>query len=98
MLGKNKKDKRHMQLDFSDSEIKYANLAVLSHSKAEFIIDFARILPGMDEPEVQDRIVMTPIHAKLLMHALSGNIEKFEEKFGEIEIPKGAGQNMGFKV
>ncbi|MCK4571670.1 MAG: DUF3467 domain-containing protein [Candidatus Stahlbacteria bacterium] len=99
MIGKEKQEKRTINLNFEKAETKYVNLSLLSHSQAEFIIDFARILPGMVKPEVQDRIVMTPIHAKLLLNALSENIKKYEEKFGKIEIPTGVeeGTETGYK-
>lgn len=101
MLGHNKKEKKkRMDLNYENSSTIYVNLAVLSHSKAEFIIDIARILPGMKRPEVQNRLIMTPIHAKLLHRALTENIRKFEDKFGKIEIPTEAepGMGMGFKA
>lgn len=70
----------------------YSNLAVISHSKNEFTLDFAAILPGM-QPEVISRIVLTPEHAKRLMNALIDNVSKYERQFGTIEIadaaPKG---------
>jgi len=100
MVGKEKQKTRTIDLDFEKSETKYSNLVVLSHSQAEFIIDFARILPGMKRPEVQDRIVLTPLHAKLLLNALSENLKKYEGRFGNIEIPAGVkeGMGMGFKA
>ncbi len=64
----------------------YSNLAIISHSKNEFIMDFATILPGMNKPEVTSRIVMIPEHAKRLMHALIDNISKYEANFGKISL------------
>lgn len=100
MVGKEKQKPRAINLNFERAETKYTNLAILSHSQAEFIIDFARMLPGMEKPEVQDRIIMTPLHAKLLLHALSENIKKYEGRFGNIDIPSGIqeGMGMGFKA
>ncbi len=70
----------------------YSNLAIITHSHSEFIIDFATVLPGLQKPEVSNRIVMTPEHAKRLLGALSENIGKYEAQFGEISLggePKG---------
>lgn len=66
----------------------YANLAIITHSTSEFIIDFAKILPGVPKPSVTNRIIMTPEHAKRLTRALLDNIEKFENQFGEIKLPE----------
>lgn len=65
----------------------YSNLAIISHSRNEFIIDFATVLPGLNKPEVTNRIVMIPEHAKRLMHALIDNISKYESNFGHIDVP-----------
>jgi len=99
-MDKEKQKPRGVPLDFEGVETKYANLTILSHSQAEFIIDFARILPGLKKPEVQERIIMTPLHTKLLLHALSENMKKYEDRFGKIEIPAGAkeGTVTGFKA
>jgi len=60
---------------------------VISHSPAEFVLDFARLMPGAPKAIVQSRIIMTPIHAKTLLFTLQENISKFESKFGEIILP-----------
>ncbi len=62
----------------------YSNLAIISHSHSEFIIDFATTLPGMAKPEISSRIIMTPEHAKRLMNAIFDNISKYEAQFGVI--------------
>ncbi|MCB0735115.1 MAG: DUF3467 domain-containing protein [Flavobacteriales bacterium] len=63
----------------------YANLAIISHSNSEFIVDFVRMLPGIPKARVKSRIILSPQHAKRLMAALGENIRKYEENFGEIE-------------
>jgi hypothetical protein len=63
----------------------YSNLAIISHSQSEFILDFVRILPGVNKAKVKSRIILTPQHAKRLFKALGENIEKFENIHGEIE-------------
>lgn len=64
----------------------YSNIAVITHSRSEFVLDFAVILPGLPKTEVQSRVVMAPEHAKRLLAALSDNISKYEAQFGEIEL------------
>lgn len=64
----------------------YSNLAIITHSAAEFILDFASMLPGMKQPDVVSRIIMTPEHAKRLFLALKDNIEKYESNRGPISL------------
>ena len=64
----------------------YTNMAVLTHSPSEVIIDFARAMPNM-KARIQTRVVMTPLNAKLLLRALTENLAKFEETYGEIAVP-----------
>lgn len=68
----------------------YSNLAIISHSHSEFVIDFATMLPGLPKAMVGNRIIMTPEHAKRLMNALVDNIGKYESQFGKIELPGAA--------
>ena len=77
-----------IELPESKAEGNYSNFTVISHSGAEFVIDFARIMPGTPKAVVQSRIIMTPIHAKTLIHTLKENVAKFESKFGEIKMPE----------
>lgn len=71
----------------TELEATYANLALISHSPSEVIIDFARIMPNMPKAKVHARVVMTPMNAKLLWRALGDNLQKFEAKYGEIRVP-----------
>lgn len=66
----------------------YANAALISHSPAEIIIDFAQVLPRTPKGAVMSRIVMSPMHAKLLQLALAQNIANYERQFGEIRLPQ----------
>ncbi|MBR6423681.1 MAG: DUF3467 domain-containing protein [Bacteroidales bacterium] len=66
---------------------RYANLAIITHSSSEFILDFAQHMPGMPKMQVGSRIIMTPEHAKRLLGALTENIRKYESQFGEIRLP-----------
>ena len=79
----------NIELSQEVSEGEYSNFVVVTHSPAEFVMDFIRVLPGMTKSKVKSRIIMAPMHAKTLMIALQDNINKFENKFGEIKIAKG---------
>jgi hypothetical protein len=68
-------------------EIAYANLARISHSPADIVIDFAHILPGETIASVKARILMSPLSAKLLLRALNENLARYEAAFGEINVP-----------
>lgn len=64
----------------------YSNLAIISHSTSEFVIDFVRIMPGTPKANVKSRIILTPEHAKRLLFALQENIGKFESQHGKINM------------
>jgi hypothetical protein len=64
----------------------YSNLAIITHSNSEFVMDFIRIMPGVPKARVKSRIILTPEHAKRLLTALNDNIEKFEAANGRIKI------------
>jgi hypothetical protein len=63
----------------------YSNLAVITHSQSEFVIDFIKVMPGVPKARVKSRIVLTPQHAKRLLMALGDNIQKFEQVNGKIK-------------
>lgn len=65
----------------------YANLAIITHSSSEFVLDFIRMLPGMPKAGVQARVILVPEHAKRLLLALQENIDKYERVFGPICVP-----------
>src|SRR3954464_9882358 len=75
------------------SEGQYGNLAIITHSHAEFVIDFVNVMPGTPKSKVKSRIIFTPMHAKRFMKAMLENIERFEAVNGaiqdleQIEIP-----------
>ena len=66
----------------------YANLALITHSSSDFVLDFTCLLPGMQQPQVRSRVVMAPEHAKRLLMALNDNIQKYEQQFGKINLPE----------
>ncbi len=96
-------EKKQISLDLRPEIAKgsYSNLAIITHSHSEFILDFATVLPGLPKPEISNRIVMTPEHAKRLLMALQDNIIKYENQFGLIDLdnvgpqPKGGTFNLG---
>lgn len=64
----------------------YANLAIISHSTSEFVLDFVRMMPGMPKAQVKSRIILTPEHTKRLMMTLQENIARYESVIGKIEL------------
>ena len=76
----------NIEIGEKEAEGIYSNLAIISHSPAEFIIDFTRVLPGIPKSKISARIIMTPQHGKMLLNALKDNIDKYENQFGEIQI------------
>ena len=82
--------------DVSNGE--YANFVVVTHSPAEFVLDFIQMMPGVPKAKVKSRIILTPQHAKRLMKALNENVLKFEDQHGEIkdlDPSKGVPINFG---
>ena len=71
----------------------YSNLVLITHSHTDFILDFARHLPGMPQPDVCSRIIMAPEHAKRLLMALQDNVQKYEKQFGTIRLTQPQQQN-----
>ncbi len=67
------------------AEGSYANLAIITHSHAEFVIDFVNVMPGTPKSKVKSRIIFTPQHAKRFMKAMAENIQKYESMHGAIK-------------
>jgi hypothetical protein len=86
----------NIELGEKEAEGIYSNLAIITHSPAEFIIDFTRVVPGVPKAKVQSRIITTPQHAKMLLKALTDNIEKYESRFGPIKTLEQPQQQFGF--
>ena len=80
----------NLKVDLPDNDniVNYSNFAIVSHSPEEFVIDFARILPGKEEARVISRVIMTPKNAKNFLMALNTNITGYERQFGEITLPQ----------
>ncbi len=75
----------NIELSEEVAEGVYANLAMIAHSNSEFVIDFIRLMPGVPKAKVKARIILTPEHAKRLLSALSDNVQKYEDAFGDIK-------------
>ncbi|AMR34501.1 hypothetical protein A0256_10080 [Mucilaginibacter sp. PAMC 26640] len=89
----------NIELSEEVAEGVYANLAIITHSSSEFVLDFIRVMPGVPKAKVKSRIILTPEHAKRLLTALEDNLEKFEAANGRIKIgndPNGGGFPMSF--
>jgi hypothetical protein len=80
------------------AEGQYSNLMFVTHSPSEFVLDFARALPGVRKGKVYARVVMTPQHAKAFLELLERNLSAFEDKHGAIKLPgrDGEGSPIGF--
>ncbi|MFL5729010.1 MAG: DUF3467 domain-containing protein [Cytophagaceae bacterium] len=77
----------HLNIELNEdiAEGIYSNLAIITHSHSEFVIDFIKVMPGVPKARVKSRIVLTPQHAKRLMKALADNVSKFEQLHGKIK-------------
>jgi hypothetical protein len=96
MANENKKQNQ-IQIEVPNDEMqgRYANLAVISHSPNDFVMDMIFVAPNTPKARVQSRIIMTPQHAKELMFALQDNIHRYEQNFGEIKINRPNGNQGG---
>uniref|UniRef100_A0A7V3ZUQ8 DUF3467 domain-containing protein n=1 Tax=candidate division WOR-3 bacterium TaxID=2052148 RepID=A0A7V3ZUQ8_UNCW3 len=95
-MSENQKTQINIEISEKEAEGVYSNFFLIAHSPHEFIIDFARMLPGLPKAKVFARIIMTPAHAKLLLSALEDNIKKYESQFGEIKTLKQEKKTFGF--
>lgn len=75
----------NIELDEETAEGTYANLVMIAHSPEEFILDFIRVVPGVQKARVKERIIITPQHARRLLRALENNIERYEADYGDIK-------------
>jgi hypothetical protein len=96
MSDPNQKKQINIELSDEMAEGIYSNLAIITHSNSEFIIDFIKMMPGAPKAKVKSRIILTPQHAKRLYRALFDNINKFERMHGEIIVPEAENIPMNF--
>ena len=97
-MEENNQNQPHLDIELSEeiAEGIYSNLAIITHSQSEFVIDFIKIMPGVPKARVESRIVLTPQHAKRLVKALNDNIQKFEQMNGKIkDLENGFPMNFG---
>ena len=80
-----KKQEIKVEIDEQTANGKYSNLALITHSQTEFIIDFIFVQPQSGKAKVQDRIITSPLHAKKFLQALQDNVAKYEMRFGQIK-------------
>jgi len=92
-MSQDDQKKKQISIELNDevSQGTYSNLAIITHSSAEFILDFVRIMPGLPKAKVKSRIILTPEHAKRLLAALQDNISKYESVHGPIKNVEGSG-------
>jgi len=85
------KNQNQINIELTDdmAEGIYSNLAVITHSGTEFVVDFIKMMPGVPKAKVKSRIILTPQHAKRLFRALKENIAKFESVHGPIKESEG---------
>ena len=93
---KRAQQKGQINIDLSEDVAQgtYSNLAVITHSSAEFVLDFVRVMPGVPKADVKSRIILTPEHAKRFLSALQDNVEKYEKMHGAIRKSDDGGPMM----
>lgn len=89
MNENNNQQQGQMQIELPQdvAQGEYANFAIITHSSSDFVVDFARVLPGVPKAQVKSRVILAPEHAKRLLGALQENIMRYEREFGQIKIP-----------
>ena len=85
MESNNQPNQLNIEISEETAEGQYANLAIITHSHAEFVIDFVNVMPGTPKSKVKSRIILTPQHAKRFMKALIENVSRFESVNGAIQ-------------
>ena len=90
--NENKQQQGQFQIELPQEKAQgeYANFAIITHSSSDFVLDFARVLPGVPKAQVRSRVILAPEHAKRLLMALQENIVRYEREFGQITIPNQA--------
>ena len=89
-MNENEQKQQSLQIELTPEKAQgeYANFAIITHSSSEFIVDFARMLPGLPKAQVRSRVILAPEHAKRLLGALQENIMRYERQFGKIQMPE----------
>ncbi|MEO8087810.1 MAG: DUF3467 domain-containing protein [Bacteroidota bacterium] len=97
-MDQNQNPNNQLNIELSEevAEGIYSNLAIITHSNSEFVVDFVKVMPGVPKAKVKARILLTPQHAKRLLAALQDNVQKFEAAHGAIKQTEGFGIPMNF--
>ncbi|TDQ07428.1 DUF3467 domain-containing protein [Pedobacter metabolipauper] len=98
MEEQNQDNQLNIELSEEVAEGIFSNLAIITHSNTEFVLDFIRVMPGVPKARVKSRIILTPEHTKRLVTAMLDNLEKYEAINGRIktqEEPPGFPMNFG---
>lgn len=68
---------------------RYSNLALVSHTAEEFLIDFVLLGAGAAQGQgtLNARVILSPAHAKRMVKALQDNLVRHEAQFGPIPEP-----------
>lgn len=90
MSNENSNENEGFQIELSPDVAQgvYSNLAIITHSSSEFVMDYVRILPGVPKAQVKSRVILAPEHAKRLLYALQENVAKYEKVYGTIRMPQ----------
>ncbi len=88
-MNENEQKQQGLQIELTPdvAQGNYANFAIITHSSSDFVLDFARVLPGLPKAQVKSRVILAPEHAKRLLGALQENIMRYEQAFGTIKLP-----------
>ena len=95
-MEENQQNQLNIELSEEVAEGVYSNLAIITHSNSEFVLDFIKVMPGVPKAKVKSRILLTPQHAKRLLAALKDNIQKFEAVNGAIKVDNSPQIPMNF--
>jgi len=96
MEEQNNENQLNIELSEEVAEGIFSNLAIITHSNTEFVLDFIRVMPGVPKARVKSRIILTPEHAKRLVEAMQDNVEKYEALHGKIKTQESPVLPMGF--
>lgn len=99
-MAENKKGDKQFNIELPEevAEGVYSNLAIISHSQSEFVVDFIRMVPNVPKAKVKSRVILTPQHAKRLLRALADNVKKFEAQFGPVKEGESGYPPMNFNT
>lgn len=85
-----------IEIDLGDADEHYANITLVNQSSNEFILDFARLMPGRPKAQVHARVIMAPANVKALLRGLQQHIQRYEELHGALPEPGNQTPSAGF--